>query len=348
MKSFKSQSGKMFKRVLTFFVVFVIVCVAAFNWILNSSFATERIVAVILKKNLHDCTLEKITIGRQKFMYPGQLVLSDVHIQLNLKDDTFKINFKNVRFDGLNHLILMPAALQVYADGVSFESNQIKIPSAHLTVELLFRQWAMNRWQGNVALKDGEAYKYKIQNITADLKGNPRSLSVDNLKADFYQGNISGKIDLDWTKDVRFQSSVKFAGVNIGALKEVDDSVYGQIEGIIQGSISLGGTAHNFNTLSLKVNVTKDGRLNAAFLKFVLPYIPRTEESKKLQNLMKQGLKVPVEVANVDIRSIDEHKLSGAVNLGVRQINLNLNLPVDILYDGNLFSLIEWYRKLGK
>ena len=59
-------------------------------------------------------------------------------------------------------------------------------------------------------------------------------------------------------------------------------------------------------------------------------------------------LAVPVEVATVDIRSIDEHKLSGAINLGVGQINLNLNLPLDILYDGNLFSLIEWYRKLSK
>jgi hypothetical protein len=238
--------------------------------------------------------------------------------------------------------------VQVFSEGISLESSPIKMSAADLTATLLFRYWSMDRWQGDVAIMTMEAYKYKIGNITADIDGRKRSLSLNNFKADFYKGKIAGQIDVDWAKGVHFQTDVKFDGVDISALKDVDASVYGQMEGIIQGSFSIGGTTRSFDTLGLKASITRDGRLNASLLKFVLPYIPRTEESQKLQNLMKQGLKVPIEVANVDIRSIDEHKLSGILKLGVRQLNLNLNLPMDILYDGNLFSLIEWYRKLGK
>jgi hypothetical protein len=338
----------MFKRVLIFFVFFVIACVAAFFWILNSSFATQRIVELLLKRNLHDCTLESLTIGHQRFVYPKQLFFSDISIQIKLKDEAFKINIKSVQINGLNRLISTPVVLQVYGDGLSIESSQIKIPSADLKAALLFRSGSMYRWEGDLSIKDVEAYKYKIQNIMSTMVGDLHKVSFNNLIANFYHGKISGNIDVDWAKGTRFRTDVKFEGVDINALKDVDASVYGQMEGIIQGSFSIGGTTRNFNTLGFKASVTRDGRLNASLLKFVLPYIPRTEESQKLQNLMKQGLKVPVEVATVDIRSIDEHKLSGAVNLGVGQINLNLNLPVDILYDGNLFSLIEWYRKLSK
>jgi hypothetical protein len=63
--------------------------------------------------------------------------------------------------------------------------------------------------------------------------------------------------------------------------------------------------------------------------------------------MMKRGEKIPVEIAVMELRSIDTHKLSGFVKLEVGKLNLDLNLPVDILYDGNLMSLIEWYRKLN-
>jgi hypothetical protein len=110
--------------------------------------------------------------------------------------------------------------------------------------------------------------------------------------------------------------------------------------------ITIAGNKTNFKTLDLKAKVTKEGKVNASLLKFVSPYIPRTQESVALDGMIERGEKIPVEVAVMEIRSIDAHKLSGFVKLFVGKLNLDLNLPIDILYDGNLITLIEWYRKL--
>ena len=242
----------------------------------------------------------------------------------------------------------MPADIDVYAEGLSIESDQIKISSGELTAKIFFNSFAMDRWKGVLVIPRMEAYRYEVQNMSVKLSGSIHNLSFNDLNADVYKGKVSGRLNVDWIKDVHYRTDIKFEGVDISALKEVDASVYGQIEGIIQGSVVIGGSAHNFDTLGLKAQITKDGRMNASLLKFVLPYMPRTEGSTNVFGLMKQGLKVPVEVANIEIHSVDEHKISGTVKLGVGQLNLDLNLPVDILYDGNLFSLIEWYKKLGK
>lgn len=338
----------MFKRLLIGIFFFVIVCGSLCFWAIHSPSATAWIASALIKKNLKSVRLDELTIGSQQFVYPGQLFLSDVHLKLTAGSEQFTVSAKELDMDRLSQALAGSAEIPVNAKGVSVGSANIQIPSADIEGTVLVRSNQTNIFQGAFTAAQLEAYRYKIQNISTGFVGGSYGISFKNLSADFYKGKVVGKVDVNWAHGIHYKTGLQFEGIDFSALKDVDASVYGQVEGIIHGSVTIGGSLHTFDTLRLKMQVTKDGRINASLLKFVLPYIPQTEGSAKLLDLMKHGLKVPVEVAHVDIRNVDEHKLSGNVKLGVGQLNLDLNLPIDILYDGNLFTLIEWYRKLGK
>lgn len=337
----------MLKQVLKIFLLFVIVLAVVIVWVIHSSFAAERILTFALNKSLRDAKVEKLVIGHQKFIFPGEIVFSDVDVQMNLKKEALSVQFKNLRCEGLDQLFKPSTDLKLYGKGIAFKGYQADIPSADATATISLHSWRLKEWSGDVSVPDMEVHKYRLYNFTSKIQGRPKSLTLSDIDADFYKGKIVGRINVDWANGMRFKTDVQFKGVDIRAMRYVDASIYGQIEGVIRGSFSLEGTPQNFSTLGLKIAITKDGRLNASLLKFVLPYIPRTQESVQLQDLMKQGQKVPIEVAYVDLESIDDHNLSGKLKLGVRQLNLDLNLQHDISYDGNLFSLIEWYRQLS-
>lgn len=339
----------MIKRMFAVLCFFVIVLFAGFVAVLHSSWATSHIASFFIKRSLRNAALNELTISSQRFVFPSQLTLSDVRMRLTTNKEEYTFQFKELDIEGLREVLASSASIPVRVTGISVDHKNIKIADGELAGAIILRSLKFEGWQGMLAIPDMEAYRYKVTDISSGVAGSVKDVFFKDLKADFYGGKITGQVDVSWSDGVRYRSGLQFEGVNLDLLKEVDDSIHGQIEGVIGGTMTLGGSSRNFDTLGLKVQITKNGRMNASLLKFILPYIPRTEDSVKLLEIMKvPGSKVPVEIARMDLQTVDEHKVSGNVKLGVGRLNLDLNLPIDILYDGNLFSLIEWVRKFGK
>lgn len=339
----------MIKRLTVIFCFFVIVLFAGLVAVVHSSWATSRVASFFIMRSLRDASLNELTISRQRFVFPGQLTLADVKLSLTINKEEYALNFKELAIENLQEVLAPSVSIPVRVKGMSVDHKNIKIPEGNLVGAMILRSLKFVSWQGMLAIPEMEAYRYKVTNILSKVAGSAKDVSFKDLNADFYGGDIAGQVDVSWTDGVRYRSDLQFDGVDLSALKKVDDSIHAQIEGVIGGTMTLGGSSRNFDTLGLKVQITKNGRMNASLLKFVLPYIPRTEDSVKLLEIMKvPGSKVPVEIARMDLRTVDEHKISGEVKLGVGRLNLELNLPIDIIYDGNLFSLIEWMRKFGK
>lgn len=340
----------MIKRCLIFVALASVVCVCGLFFVLNSPKSTASILTLVAKTKFRHGAINRFTIEKQKFSYPDQISFSNIDIDVFLIDQgVLKFHIDELQINGLQTLIRAMSNLPVTATGILVEQKEIKFVKSVFVGQINLKNRGIDTWQGLLEIPLIEAYRYKGQNVSSELSGGPNDVLFKNLSVDFYAGKITGQAKVTWEKDVRYSTDLRFDGVDLNALKEVDDSIHGQIEGVIQGSLVLGGSPKSFDTLGLKVQVTKNGRLNASLLKFILPYIPRTEDSIKLLEIMKvPGSKVPVEIAHMELETIDEHKISGNVKLGVGRLNLDLNLPIDILYDGNLLSLITWYKKLGK
>ncbi len=337
----------MFKRVLLALVFFCVICFIALFGILYSSYLTQRVVAFVLHKNLKDSVVEQFSIGHQKFSLPGQLDLQDVSVRLKAKSGPTTLKIKQLQVHSVHRLLCFASEIPLYANDFTFETDEIRANLPETQATLNFNMWTLSRWQATIASPEIEAYKYKFTRVSAQLDGRRGELLVKNIRADFYKGQLNGQLKLTLAKQAWYQASFDFSGVDLGALKEADDVISKQLEGVINGDVSVSGDSKRIDGIELKVKVIKDGRLRASLLKFILPYIPRTEETQVLQQMIKKDLKVPVESADVEFKSIDSQKLSGTVHLGVKKLNLNLNLPVDVLFDGNIFGLIKRYQKLN-
>ena len=70
-------------------------------------------------------------------------------------------------------------------------------------------------------------------------------------------------------------------------------------------------------------------------------YIPPSKERQQLEALLKTDGMVELETASVTLKNLSEHKLEGLVDLSSKQLNLQLNLPIDINVDGSLNELLK-------
>ena len=337
----------MIKR-LFILVVILLIVIGGLFWVLNSPLVTQTIVETLLKKHLQGYTLDGFFVGHQKFNYPDRIVFSNVRMHLKSKEDFYTIASREMTATGLSGLFNSPAVVHVHADQLSVESSQIKSVPGDLQADLYFKGPIFDHFDGKAVVDGVHAYNYQLEHVSAHLNGSAKHMMVSDVRADTYRGKISGQILLDWQKNLPYSIEVHFQDLDLRQMKDVNPSLYGQVEGVIDGSITVNGNTKNFSALNVQAKVTKDGRVNASLLKFVTPYIPQTTETVQLGEIIKAGGKVPVQVAAMELRSIDEHKLSGFVKLLIGQLNLDLNLPIDILYDGNLISLIQWYQNLVK
>ncbi|GEM_PF-5832917 len=338
----------MFKHFLFIFVFLIVVTVGGFFWALHSPLFVEKILTNVLKKNLKEYTLDELSIGSQRFSYPGRLIFSNVVLRIHSQDDHYRLSIFELGWEGLNNFLISDAVLPIYAKEMSLESSQIQAKTGTINGVVYFYGWGLAHFEGGIYFQDLTAYKYQLNNLSSIFTGDVKHIEFRRLETDAYKGKISSRILLDWGKDVPYSIKAWFKNLDLSAMKDVDPAFYGQMDGIINASVSIQGTARNFDFLSLQAKVAKDGMVNASLLKFVMPYIPRTQESIQLSDMIKKGLKVPVEVAAFEIHSIDQHKLSGIAKFAIKQLNLDLNLPIDILYDGNFYSLIQWVKKFSK
>jgi hypothetical protein len=329
----------MIKRLAIILVIILLLAAGAFS-ALNTPAVTTWLITSAVKKNLKGYTLEEFSIGRQQFTWPDRLVLSNIHGRIKSKDDYYQVVIRQIECSG-------HAPVQVLIEEIALESSAISSRPGEIRGNVYFQGFRLERFDGEAKIPGIEAHHYRLENVSSQLEGTLKKMTLRDLKADTYQGKLSGQISLDWQKNLPYSMDIHFDNVDLRPMQEVNPSI-GQVEGIVSGWISVEGNTRNFHTLDLKANVTKDGRVNASLLQFVAPYIPRTQEALLLDQMMKRGEKIPVEVATMELRSVEKHKLSGFVKLLIGKLNLDLNLPIDILYDGNLFSLLRWYQRINQ
>jgi hypothetical protein len=337
----------MIKRTFLVLLSIFIVCFIAMMGVLNSASLTQRALTFVVKKNLKGYELEKLAIDYQELTWPGELDLRKVFIKLKSKDGPVNLSIKQLHFSGLNRLIFFDSQIAFRADGISFDGNKIVCPQAEFDGKLIFNMWTLLGWQATIGSPEIRVNKFKFSNISALVDGFKREIFIRNIKSDFYKGHLNGNLRLVLTKQVQYLASINAQGVDISALKDDEDALSQQIEGVVDGSISILGNPEHIDSLAFKIKIIRDGRMRASLLKFVMPYLKGSGEAKYLQGLINKDQKVPVEAANFELKSLDSQKLSGVFNLGVRNLNLDLSQGlVDILFDGNIFGILKWYQRI--
>ncbi len=338
----------MLKRVFIVVLLFLIVCAGILASVLTSPKATARVLKFILQKNLRSAVVDELTIGAQKLSFSELLSFSDVKVMITVSGQQYQFHAPELQVENAGEVLLKPGELRIYGKNVSLDNAGLHISSAEIKAKVLVRSKQKNIFDGTLNVPAMEAYKYKLQRLSTNFEGGSYGISLTNFRTDFYDGQIIGRIDVNWKDGVNYRTSLQFEGIDIIALKDVDDSLYQKIDGVVHGTVVIGGNIKNFDTLRLKAHITKNGHINAALLKTLTSKIPLLSSFKDLQTAIEKGQKVPAEIVTVDLRNDDKGKISGPVHLLVRKFGLDLNTSWDFLTNSSWLSVIELYKNLGK
>ena len=180
----------------------------------------------------------------------------------------------------------------------------------------------------------------------------PREVQLNvhdfNLRSNNYEGQIKGEIIIHCRPDVTFAVDMMLDGLNLKQLERFNQSIFSNLEGKLYGNIHVKGNSKALNFLQVNARIIEEGKVRASMLKFFTQYLPNTKEKAALESLVKNNGKLPFEKAVFKLKSLDEHNLSGLLEMSSKTINLNLNVPVDIKIDGTWDSLIRWWQELFK
>lgn len=336
----------MVKRIALGIGIFLIIVVIFILLVLQSPALSQPILKFFIQKNLKGYDLQELAIGRQRWIYPGEIQMSDVTVRVSSREKDTQWSIKAVKIlAGDVHRIFLPESeIPVEMHGVEI-SGPVDIGLADLKGAVDFTNRSVKAWRADVEAKSLQVQKYQMTHVSARLAGQKEKIDVSDMRADFYEGQLKAQLHLQLADPVGYQSRVRLTGVNLSLFKGINDVIYQNIYGIADADAAFEGRGNHLQTLDLAVNMTEDAQVRASLLKFVVPYIPPTQDIKALQELIRQDLKIPVEKADLNLQSADRQKLSGAIHLGVKKINVDLNLPIDILFDGSLVSLVQWYQK---
>lgn len=333
------------KRIAGMLAVFVIASTVCVVSILCSPFLMQLTLKFLIQKNLKGYSVDELTVGRQQWIFPGDLQLSHVVLKVSSKDVRWSIQVLSLRGRNIHRILFAQAKVPVQMKGIDISKGPIVVSEANTQCEFDFLNRSLTTWRADIVTDHLQVQKYQMTRVSAQINGTKQNIRIKDFDADLYEGHMQADLNLQLLKPIRYQVLARLTGINVDLLRGVNDVLYDQIQGIMDAEVSLDGHGNHLQINSIAVNMTKNAQIRASLLKFVTPYIPPTQNLSEFEELIRKDLKVPVEKADLSLQSVADQKLVGAIHLGVQKINLDLNLPIDILFDGSLINLMQWYQR---
>ncbi|MBL8012841.1 MAG: hypothetical protein JNN05_03240 [Candidatus Omnitrophica bacterium] len=328
--------------VLPLFVIGVVIFVVV---ALRSPFLMQQAIKFLIQKNCPGYIVNDLTIGRQKWIPLGELQLSNVLLTVSSQDVRWAISVINVQVQDLHRILFSRIKVPVRIEGISIVQGPVLINTGNAQCEFDFANRSLMSWRARISAEHLQLQKYQMTRLSAQVDGAKQVITIKDFTADVYEGFIKAGGTVQLVKPLGYKALVQFKGVNLDLLYGINNAVYQQIQGVMDAELSFEGRGNYLQVRSFTVNMIKNVKLRAALLQFVVPYIPPTQDLAEFQELIRKDLKVSVEKADLNLKNSENQKLMGAIHLGVRKVNLDLNLPIDILFDGSLISLMQWYQR---
>ncbi len=273
----------------------------------------------------------------------------------------FRLNLENVkclaRINGLSHKI---SCRQISLYSVSF--HQVKGVVSKLDVETPlyraqgfdvvaladFNAKGIRQLDGTLSGSQASFLDYEARRISSLVKGDNEKIWFVDLAADFYAGKVNGDIFLDYAHQMSYSITMFLTGVDLERLRSVNDGVFSQIQGHLNGVVKLAGDMKTVSSIEASLDVPVGGKLKASLLGFIVQYIPQSTQRKELEGLIKTNGDVPFEQGNIRLKNLTSEKLATEIGLKSAKFNLDLNLGVDINIEGGLESLLRHAGNLTK
>ncbi len=329
----------MLKKIILF-LIFFFYCVIVFLYsALNSPRFWEKLTLQFVRAQYTDIEVSEFKIGKSRFQLPLKLNFSNIKFSLTKEKEMYVINLKNAVLDLVNRRQIQIQLRGLGGRASSFTFNQA---DALLLISPSRKGSSIN---GDLKVAEMDLNSYQLRDIAAKIIGEPNQIRFKDIIANFYDGQMSGEILLDYHKQITYSIEAELTHVSLNRMRSVNPAVFSKIQGQVDGHLKATGDAKKIHSIQSSINAPSGGELKASLLSYLVRYIPPSQQRDDLEELVATDGDVSFEKANLQLESVNDKKLLNKIKLESNKFNLDINLDVEINIEGGLNNLLNYYSK---
>ena len=207
----------------------------------NTPLASEWLIRRSILQNVKGAQIQSLVISRQRFYPPGQLILTDIQLVLKKDDDTLRLNIRRLILGELENLWRAQPTIKLNLTGLNWELSDIKIQNLSLTSVLTLQHQTSYLIVAEAESPQMDLYSYKINDAAFQIVGNRQNFKLKNITAQAYDGRVEGEITLKYNPAPTYSMDLKLMHIDLSRLKEANPSVFSQVDGKADGTLSIEG-----------------------------------------------------------------------------------------------------------
>ena len=307
---------------------------------LNSPSFFEKNIPQWLNPRMPGVVIKELHIGRQSFSFPCQLHFKN--IQVHILQGSQKI-IGEIRAMDLRGTKMFSGQRQIFlrGEGLKITSDLVKVQAGQLTADVLWKGATVENIRGDFKSAEVSLQNYLLTDLSTKISGDQSRIFFNDFKANFYGGQMKGQIFLDYPKDIPYSITMELANVDLRQLRKVNPDFFSKVQGRLHGLISVRGGQRGLSALEASFDAPKGGEVKASLLQYLLEYIPQSVQRKDLEKLIKTDGNIPLEKADVIIKSLSDEKASANIQMESRKFNLDVDVTVDVNIEGGLNKLFK-------
>jgi hypothetical protein len=328
------------RRALLIFIICSSVTVAGLFWALNSKTVTERVVPPVANIFLKDVRITHLSLAKQRFNINGSFSFDSVIIKLSDKTGEMGVALDELHIASVYDVVRLNRPVKIAARDGTFMGADVVIDAIVFDGILVQRSKGNYEIDGNISISKAIAQKLIVSNITGKIEGMLPNIAINDIMADFYGGKVNGTVLSKPEVDGYVNLSLNLDNIDISRIANDRPDLVSQVAGIADISVAMEAKGGAITDMQADLVMTKGSMINAALLQFLIDYIPQSAERKELAFLIKEQKKIALDKTIVKVTDFDSEKISLAVQLASKRINLDLNLTLDLIVEGGLMNLL--------
>jgi hypothetical protein len=286
----------------------------------------------------YDVKVESVAFDRWRYrQYPLDFV-HGLRLELVRQGKPWKL-----RASGLQVRTGSRGEFSLFVRGLEFNDGAHRCSDG----DLRFNQTGARGWNSQFSARQCVSQGFVFTDILAGAQGDKDVFALPGVRAGFYGGRVAGNFRLDKQEPFSYIINISLENVNLVQMASVNEAVFGQVSGSLQGELSVRGRGGRLDGIDGRFNIPQDGAVRAFLLKNLVDYLPARSQRAEFDKLVAIGGMVPLDRAEARVKSIDERSLSLGFDLESRRYNIRPQVTVDINFDGNYQDLFRFFKSFS-
>ncbi len=273
----------------------------------NTPFFINTFLPDIINRHQEYVQIEYLRCARQKVRLPDLLSVRDVNMRLRHGQRIVTISAGMVTIHNFFDFIKKPELLYISGDQVKVSMDNIEADGLQIKAALGLSDWTITSLEGSVFSRIFIAGPYAFEKISAYVTGDTKKTEFADIKGSFYDGDVVGKVTLDYQPQPGYVVWAEFIGLRPQNVRSPYADFFQAMDGLISGSARVVGSDQvDIFTVILEaqpgLTVSPD-----AFLKMKGAFT--VEEEAALRRLSQQNSVVTVEQGTLHMQNSRQQRI---------------------------------------